>query len=268
MLTIEQIQHRAPSVFATQPWEKTSDKYQFFPTDYVVRGLLNNGFRCVMAGQAKTRIEGKGDFTRHILRFRHDDMPRLGHDALPEVVMVNSHDGSSSYRLMLGVFRLVCANGMIACSSMMEEVRVRHTGKDTLVDDVIEGSYRIIDEAPKAIGQIQEWQGIKLLPEEQENFASAALTLRGSTLEVEPKTVLRARRYDDDTDADGSRDLWKTMNVVQESMIRGGGYGLSPATGRLRRMNAVKSVVEDVRLNRALWQLTEGQAKLKTKATA
>lgn len=268
MLTMNDIQHRAPSVFARQAWDQTSDKYQFFPTDYVVQGLMNNGFRCVMAGQAKTRIEGKGEFTRHVLRFRHDDMPRLGDDALPEVVLVNSHDGSSSYRLMLGVFRMVCSNGMIACSNMVEEVRVRHSGRDNVIDNVIEGSYQIINEAPKAIDQIMDWSGIMLNQDEQRVLAEAAIGIRGTSLEVDPYAVLRAKRSDDRENANGERSLWKTMNVAQEHLIKGGAYGESPTTHKMRRLGAIKSVVEDTRFNRQLWEMTEKMAQLKTKAAA
>lgn len=276
MLTMTDIQRAAPSVFAREAYEKTSDKYQFFPTDYVVQALMNNGFRCSAAGQAKTRIEGKKEFTRHVLRFRHDDMPRIKDEGIPEVVLVNSHDGSSSYRLMLGVFRIACANGLIVASSMMEDIRVRHSGRDNLIDNVIEGSFKVIGEAPKAIEQVNEWQGLMLPHAEQRLLAEAALELRGTSLEIGADTLLRARRPDDREEGGAERSLWKTMNVVQENLIKGGIYGTSPVRiedgrqvgGQLRKLTKLKSVVEDTKFNRALWKMTEGMAELKTKAAA
>ncbi len=263
MLTIEQIQQRAPSVFATQAWENTSDKYQFFPTEYVVRALMQEGFDCVSARQARSRIEGKADFVKHVLRFRHEnlrEMTRKVGDMIPEIILTNSHDGSSSYNITLGMFRLACSNGLCVKASDIDEVRVRHSGKNTLIDDVIEGSYKIIEETPKVIEQVHNWQQITLDPQDQVKFAEAALVLRGTSLEVEPVKLLKSRRSADNPDANGNRDLWKTMNVVQEHLIRGGVYGRSPTTGNLRRMNEMKSVVEDTKLNRALWMITEHMA--------
>lgn len=276
MLTMTDIQHLAPSVFARGAYETMSDKYKHVPTDYVVQGLMNNGFRCVAAGQAKTRVAGKAEFTRHVLRFRHDDLKRIGDEAIPEMVLVNSHDGTSSYRLMMGVFRIACANGMIVASSMIQEQRVRHTGGDNLVDDVIEGSFELVKEAPKAIEVVRDWQGIQLNHDEQRVLAKAALELRGTSLEIKADTLLRARRSDDREEGGAERSLWKTMNVVQENLIKGGVYGTSPVRvedgrqvgGQLRKLTKLKSVVEDTKFNRALWKMTEEMANLKTKAAA
>lgn len=269
MLTLEQIAHKAPSVFADGAWEGTSDKYLFFPTNRVVQALMDNGFGCSSARQARTRIEGKGDFVKHILRFRHDDLRstalKVG-DVFPEIILTNSHDGSSSYNITMGMFRLACSNGMCVKTANINEVRVRHTGQESLIDDVIEGSFEIIKEAPKVIEQVRDWQKIRMSADEQRIFAETALDLRGTTLEVSPDALLKARRSADKPEDGSTRDLWQTMNVVQEALIRGGAYGESPTTGRLRRMNEVKSVIEDTKLNRSLWQMTEKMAELKTKA--
>ena len=74
---------------------------------------------------------------------------------------------------------------------------------------------------------------------------------------MKPADVLAPRRG-----ADRSPDLWTTANVVQENVIKGGLRGVSATTGRGRKTRAVASVAEDVRLNRALWTLTERMAEL------
>jgi hypothetical protein len=73
-MTLEQIRRTAPSVFAERPWETMSERYRFFPTVHVVAGLMAQGFLPVRAQQSSSRIEGKGDFTKHMLRFRHVSM--------------------------------------------------------------------------------------------------------------------------------------------------------------------------------------------------
>ena len=266
ILSLDEIQQRAPSVFATEAWGQTSENYRFIPTVDVVNGLIANGFVPVDARQSRTRIEGKQDFTKHLLRFRHRDQfdenreVKVG-DGIPEIVLLNSHDRSSSYQISLGIFRLVCTNGMIVKSAGVDEIRVRHSGGEDIVQQVIEGSYRIIEDAPKAIAQIEQWKGIQLDEHEQGILAEAALEVRDTSLDISVESLLSARRYQD-SGTNGSRDLWRTMNVVQENLIRGGVVGRD-ANNQRRRLRGVKSVDGDTKLNRALWQLSEKMAEYK-----
>lgn len=261
-LSFEQLERKAPSIFATEPWEEMSDKYLFVPTINVVQGLMDQGFQPVHANQTNVRNLDKVQYARHVVRFRHNDFakPENVGDEIPELVLLNSHDGTSSYRLMLGIFRLVCSNGMIVSSGQIDEIRIRHKGRDELLNDVIDASYEIVGNAPKAFKQIDQWKNIELSPSEQEAYAAAAFELRGSTMEAEPQELLRLRRY-----ADKGHDLWKTMNCVQENLIRGG-YRARNSKNERKRVRGVKSVDGDTKLNRALWVLTEKLAEVKQAA--
>ena len=126
---------------------------------------------------------------------------------------------------------------------------------------MIEGSYTIIHEAPTALAQVEQWQHLHLSPPEQEVLAEAALELRDSTLEVQPRALLAPRRWEDGH-PDRPRDLWRTMNVTQENLMRGGVQGRNEQ-GQRRRLRGVTSVDGDTRINRALWVLAERMAELK-----
>src|SRR5690606_41572656 len=178
-----------------------------------------------------------------------------------EIVLLNSHDGGSSYQISLGLYRLVCSNGLMVSSGNIGDIRVRHSGREDIVDQVIEGSYKIIEDAPKALAQIEAWRGITLDQREQEIMAEAALEVRDTTLDVPVSGLLSERRWSD-TSVNGRRDLWRTMNVIQENLIRGGVSGRN-ANGQRRRLRGVNSVDGDTKLNRALWQIAEKMAELK-----
>ena len=257
MLNTDQLQRVAPSIFATEPYEKMSEKYRFVPTIDVVNALGENGFLPVKASQARTRIEGKQDFVRHVIRFRHRELneAKVG-DSIPEIVLLNSHDGSSSYKIMMGMFRLVCSNGMVVASGMIDEIAARHSGKEGIVREVIDGSFRVIESAPRVMAQIEQWQHQNLSDKHKLAYANAALELRGSEMSIDPNDVLYAHRSED-----RGSDIWSTFNRVQENMIRGGMHSTNIETGRSRRTSAVKSCAADVKLNRALWRLTEELAK-------
>ena len=180
---------------------------------------------------------------------------------MPEIVLLNSHDGTSAYKLSLGLYRVICTNGLVVKSAGIDDISVRHSGRESLIQEVIEGSYRIIDEAPKALAQVEQWQHLQLSPPEQEVLAEAALEIRDSALAVQPRALLAPRRWEDGQ-ADRPRDLWRTMNVTQENLMRGGVAGHNDQ-GQRRRLRGVKSVDAETRINRALWVLTERMAELK-----
>ena len=55
-------------------------------------------------------------------------------------------------------------------------------------------------------------------------------------------------------DKEEKNNLWGVFNMVQENLINGGVHGRS-ASGRRTTTRGVKSVTEDLRLNKALWTL-------------
>lgn len=264
VLSMDAIRHFAPSVFATAPKSDRSENYRFFPTIDVVNGLIKNGFQPVMAGQSRTRDENNRPFTRHIMRFRHTDMfnPAQVGEEVPEIVLLNSHNGSSSYQLDLGFFRLVCANGMIVQSANIASIRTRHSGSPDIVGEVIEGSFKIIEEAPQAFAQVEDWKRKMIKKREQEALAAAAIELRGTSLEVAPSSLIIANRSADmpENKDTGERSIWRSMNVIQENLVRGGVSGIN-ANNRSRRMRGINSVDKDTKFNRALWMLTERLAE-------
>jgi hypothetical protein len=262
-LTLDQIRHAAPSVFAEQPWEAMSAKYRFFPTSEVVAGLMDNGFLPVRAQQSNSRIPGKHDYTRHMLRFRHASLTESACETeVPEIVLLNSHDGTAAYQISLGLYRVVCTNGLVVKSAGIAEVRVRHSGRENLIQDVIEGSYRVMEQAPTVLEQVTSWKHLQLSPPEQEILAEAALQVRETALTVAPRALLTPRRWQDGR-ADEPRDLWRTMNVTQENLIRGGVRSHNEQ-GQRRRLRGITSVDGDTKMNRALWMLAERMAALKS----
>ena len=253
-LSDEQIFRAAPSVFADAPHSSRSARYAYIPTADIVNGLRGEGFMPFMVCQAKTRTEGKADYTKHLLRFRHQG--QINGDTANEIILVNSHDGTSSYQMLAGCFRFVCHNGLI-CGDTVEDLRIRHTGD--ILSNVIEGAYRIVGEFAQVEAGKDMMQGIDLNLRQQNAFVNAALSLRYAPDENSPITAqqLNQPRRTDDRGC----DLWRTFNRVQENLLQGGLQGLNRNGGRITTRK-VTSVSENVRLNRALWTLAEEMARL------
>jgi hypothetical protein len=254
-LSNEQIASFAPSVLADTAHESRGDRYTFIPTLQVIDGLRNEGFQPFEVRQTNCRDLAKREFTKHMVRLRHPDAI-ASQGEVPELVLINSHDGTSSYQLLAGFFRFVCSNGLIA-GDIQSDVRVRHSGN--VVHDVIEGSFKVLDNVKQISNSIDEFKSITLNRSEQELFANTAMQLRwDDKAPVTAERVLQANRLED-----VSSDLWTTFNRVQENMIKGGVSGRT-TTGRRMHTRGVSGVNENVKLNRALWSLADGMAKLKS----
>lgn len=263
-LTDEQLFKSAPSIFATEPWSEVSNRYTFIPTSHVVNSLRSEGFMPVKAMQSRSRTEEKKNFTKHMIRFRRiEDMEHalVPGMEVPEIVLVNSHDRSSSYQLSAGIFRVVCSNGMVVKSSNFGDLSLPHTGN--IRDNVIEGSARIIEEMPYIMDRMESMKKIMLSPLQQKAYAESALSLRypldetgNSTAPIDASKLLSVHRSNDH-----ANDLWTTFNRVQENFIKGGLRGLG-STGKRMSTRAIRSVSENLRINKALWLLTEQMAEL------
>src|SRR3954447_12047717 len=100
-LSEEQMRHTAPSIFAQGKHASRSERYTYIPTIDVLRGLRKEGFEPFMVAQGCSRVEGKAEFTKHLVRMRHREQVHSRSEA-NEIVLINSHDGASSYQMIAG----------------------------------------------------------------------------------------------------------------------------------------------------------------------
>ena len=61
----------APSIFAEGKHASRSERHTYIPTIDVLRGLHREGFEPFMVAQGCSRIEGKTEYTKHMIRMRH-----------------------------------------------------------------------------------------------------------------------------------------------------------------------------------------------------
>ncbi|MCO1175759.1 DUF945 domain-containing protein, partial [Escherichia coli] len=94
---------------------------------------------------------------------------------VPEIILLNSHDGSSSYQMLPGYFRAICTNGLV-CGQSLGEVRVPHRGN--VVDSVIEGAYEVVGVFDRIEEKRDAMQSLVLPPPSRQALAQAALTYR------------------------------------------------------------------------------------------
>jgi hypothetical protein len=280
-MTEDAIRAVAPSVFAVTKHDSRSDRFAPIPTIEILRGLAKEGFQVVGARQNTARTDDKREYTKHLLRLRRfgADMTRYAvGDTVCEMYLQNANDGTSAYNLSSSLFRIACLNSMTMKLATLDEVKVYHSGNsERVMNKVIEGTFRVLDNSTLALEAPRQWNTISLDGDEQRLFADAAALVRwgAPTEEVEnsddvreaavttynPLGLLTARRVED-----RSNDLWTLFNRVQENAIRGGVGGRTlGVNGNVRKATSrpVKAIDTDIKINKRLFDLADAFAQLK-----
>jgi len=254
-LSDDQIRAVAPSIFAEAPHESRSERYSYIPTASVLQELRGEGFQPFMVCQTRVRQDDRRDYTKHMIRLRHASQIN-GREA-NEIILLNSHDGTSSYQMLAGMFRFVCQNGLVF-GDTVADVRVPHKGD--VAAQVIEGAYEVLNGFDRAQESRNAMRAITLDTGESEVFARAALALKYDEDKPAPITenqILMPRRTED-----SRADLWSVFNRTQENLINGG-LRTRAANGRRQTTRPVQGIDNGIRLNRALWLLADGLRQLK-----
>jgi hypothetical protein len=260
----DQMRASAPSIFAEGKHASRSERYTYIPTIEVLRSLRKEGFEPFMVAQGQSRTEGRAEYTKHMIRMRHAGQAQSKPEA-NEIILINSHDGATSYQMLAGVFRFVCCNGLVV-GDVVEDIRIPHKGN--IQGEVIEGALRVLDEFEVVSEHTEAMKALQLAPAEEMAFATAALALRFGEQTVEqtgghqPAPVTAQQLTDARRSADVGNSLWNTLQRVQENVIRGGLAGRS-AQGRKLQTRPVASIDRGVSLNRGLWTLAEEMRKIK-----
>jgi hypothetical protein len=263
-LTEEQMRAAAPSVFAEGKHASRSERYTYIPTIEVLRGLRREGFEPFMVAQGASRIEGKAEFTKHMIRMRHAGQVQAKPEA-DEIILINSHDGASSYQMLAGLLRFVCCNGLVV-GDVVEDIRIPHKGN--IQGEVIEGAFRVLDQFEIVEQHAEAMKALPLEPREEVAFATAALALRFGESPVEeagghrPAPITAEQLNEPRRIEDIGHTLWATFQRVQENVMRGGQPGRS-VQGRRLQTRPVGSIDRGVSLNRALWMLAEEMRQIK-----
>jgi hypothetical protein len=230
-LSLQEIQSKVPSVFSESPSSAVSQKYTFIPTSQLVSVFSELGFQ------------------KHCIKFRHVNLlGKNAGDVMPEIIAFNSHNGTSSFRLMAGIYRLVCANGLVVGQALLDSIKLRHVGYSD--EKAAQAIQKIASEFPAVIEAIEKMKVKTLTDSESYELAKSAIALRWEEqAPITPDQALVTHRQDD-----RQQNLWNVFNVVQENVIRGGMIGRD-TNNRQRLVRQVTNITQDSKINSGLWDI-------------
>lgn len=271
-----------PSVAQTVPEPGVSDRYQYVSTIEIVERAMEQGFYPVNVIAPHRQAE----FGRHVVTLVKDNMIETyrdaaitrkvsgGHEAVPNIVVVNSHNRSAAVQFTAGLFRLVCANGLMVNGEYAQKTRILHLQGHAM--EIPERIAAVANNLGGAMGRMQQMMARPMTADEQFQFAVEAMVARHGSdrflntsgqpiMPVDPLRLLHHRRNCDNLR--NTQDLWTTFNVVQENLMKGGYYlqgrfeaNEDGSLGRYicaSRARGVSSPSVTVELNEKLWSLAD-----------
>ena len=261
-MTKAQLKEVCPLAFAEAPTNpKVSGKYLFVNTETIVDDLDKLGWKPVQAAQRKGR--GKSTiFSKHMVAFQNPDIMikgKDGDDSFPRIIMTNSHDGMQAFKFSVGIFRLVCSNGLVVADEQFSDFKIKHKGYS------FEELRGVVNEAvadlPNKVEVLNDMKQRILTPEEKNKLALDAMLIRAG---IEPDSEKAKKfNYDDETlidildpkrEADKGDDLWRVFNVIQEKITQGD-FHAALTGAKVRKVRKIKSFEKDLKVNKELFKL-------------
>ena len=229
-----------------QAHPRVSAKYQLVPTKIIAQKFFDLGFKVDDYKSVRVRDASRQGYQKHFVRLSHPTMLTTSHnDVKLQLLVTNSHDGSSAFSIKLGIFRLVCSNGLVV-GTTFESVTLRHTG---MILQEIDGAIeRMVAQVKKLDSVLERMKGITLTPEQIRSFYDKAVKFRyGDHYNIADVSVTSRRTADD------ASDLFTVYNRVQEALIRGS--DARGANGRFRQRRAITNINKDIAINEKLFDL-------------
>lgn len=262
-LTKEDLQRQCPMAFKEVPTNpNVSNKYVHANTMTVVDDLAKLGWYPVQAKQCRNKKNSSGIRSFHMIAFQNENIKITkttddGNsvvDTYPRIILTNSHDGYNSFKFMLGLFRLVCSNGLVVCDNQMVNMSIKHI--NYTFEELRMVVKTAIEEVPNIVNTMNEMRNINLNDKQKQELASEVLKIRKGIDENEQYEVEQS--IIDDIlspvrEEDKSNDLWTIFNICQEKLIKGGFLTITKKN-KHRKVKSITSIKKDMEYNQRLWK--------------
>lgn len=250
----DQIKEIAPAVFTQKPSSEVSKHYTHIPTTKVINDMRTLGWDVVDVKEVKARKAKTRGVQKHMVVFRNPDVVINGEDGdtvFPQILLTNSHDGKNAFTFTAGLFRLICANGLVISTTQFEDVKMRHMGYT--FEDLQANIREMVEKLPLTVESMNKMKEIEMQEQAALDFAKRALETRFdkkqmNRIQVDLNELLKPVREEDK-----GKDVWSIFNVVQEKIIEGDFQYI--VGSKVRKARRVKNFNQDQKINKELFEL-------------
>ena len=201
-------------------------------------------------------------FSKHMITFQNPDIMIRGNDgddAFPRIIMTNSHDGFNAFQFKVGIYRLVCSNGLVVADEEFSDFKIRHKGYT--FSELREVVTKAVSDLPNKVEVLNKMKARTLTQDEKNKLALDAMLIRAGITpdskeakefdydEETIEDILEPKRKEDKGD-----DLWKVFNIVQEKITQGD-FSAALRGAKVRKVRKIKSFEKDLKVNQDLFKL-------------
>lgn len=255
-LTKDQIRNSSPLVFADTPTNPdVSKKYLFVYTETIIDDLEKLGWLPVQAAQRKGRKKEGTIFSKHMVAFQNPEIKitsKDGDDAYPRILLTNSHDGMQAFKFSVGIFRLVCSNGLVVADENFSDFKIKHKGYT--FEELRNVVKQAVEDLPNRVQVMNDMKNRILTVEEKRKLALDAMLIRAGVKELQYDEETIDDILDPKREADKGDDLWRVFNVVQEKITQGD-FHAALTGAKVRKVRKIKSFEKDMKVNKELFKL-------------
>lgn len=243
---------------STTPLLTVSNKYQHLDSRNV-NDTLVNAHNFTLEGISFSSLKKDKDIRqgkqKHVMVY--DIGQNIGEGERLRLLVTNNYEAKGSLKFNLGIFRAVCANGIVVGSSLFEE-RLIHLGNAyESLPEIVEIMANRAKELPQVVNSM------KSTNIHEADFHGKIIDLldlkhgkNNYRVNLNQFTPIRQK--------DAGTDLWTKFNIAQEYLIKGlyqveikkpeSCNLLRPEFGKARCARAVKSIDTNTKLNKACWE--------------
>ena len=255
-LTKDQIRNSSPLVFADAPTNPdVSNKYLFVNTETIIDDLEKLGWLPVQAAQRTSRKSEGTIFSKHMVAFQNPDIKITsadGDNAYPRILLTNSHDGMQAFKFSVGIFRLVCSNGLVVADEQFSDFKIKHKGYT--FEELRNVVRQAVEDLPNRVQVMNDMKKRILTEDEKRKMALDAMLIRAGVKELQYDEETIDDILDPKRDEDKGNDLWRVFNVIQEKITQGD-FHAALTGAKVRKVRKIKSFEKDMKVNKELFKL-------------
>lgn len=248
------------SYLQNQKHNTVSEKYNVIQPSAVGEVMASHGLKLATLSTGKAKHQDKADFQRTLARYRGGEIQEGLHI---DIIHDSKKLGRGVDRLLLGIYRMICTNGIFAGSNFFS-FEIRHTGNT--YEKLNEGIAAALAQQSKLVDAIKYLQSVELSDETQRSFAenAARLLVPENALNVK-QALLHVRRQEDATP-----NAWTIFNRIQENAMHGGRVGYTLVSKDDNGLDVVRNMTtrvikantgKDAAFNQALFDMALDVAK-------
>jgi hypothetical protein len=237
-----------------------SNRYQHVTTSELGDVLINHGFQLTGVKSGRVKQASDSGYEKHIARF---SKLKALYGNRPELIIKNNHLGTGSLQILMGLYRLVCANGLVVGSSYGLK-KYNHTGD--ILQNINRDIPAILTNFDSLVENIRSWSRVKPTNQQVKDLSWRAAEImlensKNTLVDVDASQFTRVARFGDVSD-----NSWVMFNRIQESVFRRRVQAMVADESGARQIATLRRVGEStaraVEINQKLWSAAVDTFKL------